>query len=373
MVALAEAAPCPEVSGSLDRRARLPRASRLRRAKPASERSSSHGAQSYLVQHVDEQTKPPMAVFQKAHSPVPALSVARALLVGRQLGRRDRLEPLVRDRLPALDREAVRPRREAGLGPLHGGELLTEILREARVELVLVETGGEARGIVEVGPLVVLVAPEPRERVLDPLALGRQQLTCPIPVHGVSLTAPSPPGIVRGRVIGGQASRTAMATAAARAAHLVVDGEPRIFDDTLAAPLPGDLADELVAPHRDRAEGETRASMRAAMTVGSRYCDDRLNTAAARGTGQCVLLGAGLDSLAYRSTVGGSVRVFEVDHPATRAWKRERLAAARIPVPDGVATCPSTSGATGFSTAWSTRGSTRRARPSSPGSASRST
>jgi len=138
-------------------------------------------------------------------------------------------------------------------------------------------------------------------------------------------------------VIQGQASRTAMATAAARAAHLVVDGEPKIFEDTLAAPLLGDLAEELVASHRDRADRETRASMRVAMTVRSRYCDDRLNDAAARGTGQFVLLGAGLDSLAYRSSVLGSMRVFEVDHPATQAWKRERLAAAGIPVPDAVA------------------------------------
>ncbi len=34
------------------------------------------------------------------------------------------------------------------------------------------------------------------------------------------------------------------------------------------------------------------------------------------------------------------MRVFEIDHPVTQQWKRSRLAAARIPVPDGVAFVP---------------------------------
>ncbi len=48
---------------------------------------------------------------------------------------------------------------------------------------------------------------------------------------------------------------------------------------------------------------------------------------------QLVVLGAGLDTYAYRTTFGESLRIFEVDHPATQAWKRERLAEAAIPVP----------------------------------------
>ena len=54
------------------------------------------------------------------------------------------------------------------------------------------------------------------------------------------------------------------------------------------------------------------------------------------GIAQYVLLGAGLDSFAYRSPMARRLRVFEVDHPATQAWKRRRLADAAIAVPDGV-------------------------------------
>jgi methyltransferase (TIGR00027 family) len=46
-----------------------------------------------------------------------------------------------------------------------------------------------------------------------------------------------------------------------------------------------------------------------------------------------VVLGAGLDTLAYRVPFGAGVRVFEVDHPATQAWKRRLLAGAEIPEP----------------------------------------
>jgi methyltransferase (TIGR00027 family) len=53
-----------------------------------------------------------------------------------------------------------------------------------------------------------------------------------------------------------------------------------------------------------------------------------------------VILGAGLDSLAYRSPLVGKVSLFEVDHPATQEWKRRRLAAASIAVPEAVTFVP---------------------------------
>jgi methyltransferase (TIGR00027 family) len=128
-----------------------------------------------------------------------------------------------------------------------------------------------------------------------------------------------------------------LATAAARAAHLIVDREPWIFEDRLAAVLLGDLAAELVAVHRDGGQARVLAAMRVAMTGRSRYTENRLAGSRRNGIGQYVLLGAGLDSFAYRSPLASALRVFEVDHPATQEWKRERLAAAAIPVPDGVA------------------------------------
>jgi methyltransferase (TIGR00027 family) len=134
----------------------------------------------------------------------------------------------------------------------------------------------------------------------------------------------------------GQPSRTALATAAARAAHLVVDREPRIFEDRLAARLLGNEADQLVAAHHEARSAAPLGSMRVAMTTRSRYCEDRLLEAARRGVAQYVILGAGLDSFAYRSPLLGRLCVFEVDHPATQAWKRQRLADAAISIPDQV-------------------------------------
>ncbi len=64
---------------------------------------------------------------------------------------------------------------------------------------------------------------------------------------------------------------------------------------------------------------------RAQVTCRSRYTEDRLADAVRRGTGQYVMLGAGLDSFAGRSELAGRVRVFEVDHPATQDYKRRVL------------------------------------------------
>jgi len=141
----------------------------------------------------------------------------------------------------------------------------------------------------------------------------------------------------------GQPSFTALTAAAARAAHLVVDGEPVIFADTLASALLGERAEELLSYHTSHGTHPVLAGARAQVTCRSRYTEDALARAAARGVTQYVVLGAGLDSFAYRSgglAGGRRVRVFEVDHPATQDWKRRALAHARVTVPDGVTFVP---------------------------------
>ncbi len=138
----------------------------------------------------------------------------------------------------------------------------------------------------------------------------------------------------------GSPSQTALTAAAARAAHLLVDHQPWIFADDLAAVLLGKLADEFIGYHRAHGEHLVLAAARAQATCRSRYAEDRLAAAAARGVTQYVLLGAGLDSFACRSPLAGKVAVFEVDHPATQGWKRERLAEAGLPVPDAVTFVP---------------------------------
>jgi methyltransferase (TIGR00027 family) len=132
-------------------------------------------------------------------------------------------------------------------------------------------------------------------------------------------------------------SQTALAAAAARAAHLVVDHEPLIFRDPVAADLIGAPGAEMVGYHRRSGDHIVLAGTRAQVTVRSRWAEGRLATLAAGGLDQYVILGAGLDSFAYRSPLVGRVRVFEVDHPATQRWKRDLLAAAGIEPPDGLA------------------------------------
>jgi methyltransferase (TIGR00027 family) len=134
-----------------------------------------------------------------------------------------------------------------------------------------------------------------------------------------------------------QPSQTALAAAAARAAHLVVDREPLLFRDPVAADLIGEPGAEMVGYHRRSGDHIVLAGTRAQVTVRSRYTERRLAELAADGVGQYVILGAGLDSFAYRSPLADRVRVFEVDHPATQRWKRDLLAAARIAPPDGLA------------------------------------
>ena len=73
-------------------------------------------------------------------------------------------------------------------------------------------------------------------------------------------------------------------------------------------------------------------AMRAFLVARSRYAEDRLKEAVAAGVSQYVLLGAGLDTFAYRNP-HTQLRVFEVDHPATQQWKRELLASSGVAIP----------------------------------------
>jgi methyltransferase (TIGR00027 family) len=131
-------------------------------------------------------------------------------------------------------------------------------------------------------------------------------------------------------------SKTAFRVALRRASHQVLD-EPRVFADPLALAIVGADAGEL----RSDETSQSRISrvMRAFMAVRSRYAEDGLAAAFEEGTRQYVVLGAGLDTFAYRNPFPG-LRVFEVDHPATQGWKRRRLEAAGIAIPESMTFAP---------------------------------
>ena len=69
--------------------------------------------------------------------------------------------------------------------------------------------------------------------------------------------------------------------------------------------------------------------------------EDELAKAFARGVSQYVILGAGLDSFAYRRVdLRQPLHVYEVDHPAMQQWKRQRLAELNIVLPNNLTFIP---------------------------------
>ena len=137
------------------------------------------------------------------------------------------------------------------------------------------------------------------------------------------------------------ARRTSVVAAILRASHQVLDHEPRIFDDPLAVGLvDGSTAEEIRRDRRLLEDPMFRAA-RCLITYRSRYVEEQLREAVARGVGQYVLVGAGFDTFAYRQPEWArGLRVIEVDHPDSQAVKHDLLRRRNIEVPDNVAYCP---------------------------------
>jgi len=110
--------------------------------------------------------------------------------------------------------------------------------------------------------------------------------------------------------------------------------DPVVFRDPLALTIIGAEAASNLHQQISSERDKLNRALRAFMAARSRYAEDHLDAAVARGVRQYVVLGAGLDTFAYRNRHAESgLRVFEVDHPATQAWKRELLGAAKIALP----------------------------------------
>jgi methyltransferase (TIGR00027 family) len=131
----------------------------------------------------------------------------------------------------------------------------------------------------------------------------------------------------------GQASRTAIGAAGHRAAHQVLE-RGSVFNDPLALAILGPDGDEALAFAKEKPE---RRPMRLFIAMRSRFAEDMAHRAAAEGVRQILVLGAGLDTFAYRVKGAEDLRVFELDHPATQTDKRRRLAEARIAEPPHIA------------------------------------
>jgi methyltransferase (TIGR00027 family) len=138
-----------------------------------------------------------------------------------------------------------------------------------------------------------------------------------------------------------QPSGTALRVATHRAAHQLLD-DPIVFEDPLALSMLGqEKAQALQADPSLVDTSRLAPFLRAFTAARSRLAEDELGRAVEHGVGQYVVLGAGLDTFALRNPyAAGSLKVFEVDYPATQAWKRSRLKEAGHAIPSELTFAP---------------------------------
>ena len=162
-------------------------------------------------------------------------------------------------------------------------------------------------------------------------------------------------------------NRTAMFAAVSRGLFRMEETPPWVLDDALALVLVGPVWQELREQVNPLFPGQVVRESRAFVCARSRYAGDRL---AAGAFTQYVILGAGLDSFAWRRPdLLRSVRVFEVDHPASQAWKLERVGDLGLPLSDSQVFVPADFKAGLFGALCARPGSTGASRRCSPGPA----
>ena len=136
-----------------------------------------------------------------------------------------------------------------------------------------------------------------------------------------------------------QPSKTALRVALRRAAHQIFDAPPLVLKDPIAVPILGREFAEDLRKTATRLHKPFSISLRAFLVARSRYAEDTLAAAVAHGVTQYVILGAGLDTFAYRNPYP-TLRVFEVDHPSTQFWKRDLLKKNNITIPPSLTFAP---------------------------------
>jgi methyltransferase (TIGR00027 family) len=131
---------------------------------------------------------------------------------------------------------------------------------------------------------------------------------------------------------------TAVRVALWRAMHVRLDASPHVLDDEIGLRLADPAAGWQDRPDMDPA---FTAGFRASVVARARFIEDLVAEQAGHGTGQYVLLGAGLDTFAQRRPdLASRLLVFEVDQPGTQAWKRQRLTELGYGVPDWLRLVP---------------------------------
>ena len=131
-----------------------------------------------------------------------------------------------------------------------------------------------------------------------------------------------------------KASDTALGVAVLRAVHQLTGAEPKILEDPVIVRMLDETTRHRIEAHPEAYLTPERRVLLSNVLVRSRYAEDQLAEAVAHGIRQFVILGAGMDTFAYRQPAwADKLQIFELDHPASQKAKRHRLGAARIPTP----------------------------------------
>ena len=154
-----------------------------------------------------------------------------------------------------------------------------------------------------------------------------------------------------------RASMTAIGTALMRAVHTRLDrpvliedpwGDRLIVDGERGAMIALVGGEDLDAALRTHPSYGT-------VILRARYTEDALQDAVARGVGQYVIVGAGMDSFALRRRpFAHDLEIFEIDHPATQEFKLRRLETCGVPLPPSLHLVPADLSETRLDTALST-------------------
>jgi methyltransferase (TIGR00027 family) len=132
---------------------------------------------------------------------------------------------------------------------------------------------------------------------------------------------------------------SALRVAILRAAHQLLD-KPLVFEDPLALSILGADGAAFLRSDPSRCDIPRLKGFRASLALRGRIAEDQWAKEQECGARQHVILGAGLDTSAYRNLDRGHCRIFEVDLPAVIEWKRECLRAAGIQEPDSLTFVP---------------------------------
>ncbi len=125
---------------------------------------------------------------------------------------------------------------------------------------------------------------------------------------------------------------SALSVAHLRAAHQLLD-QPLILDDPLALKILGPDGEAALRANPQQYDNPVSAVMRTTIAVRSRLAEDCRQAAQKEGADQYAILGAGLDTYAWRASLPAPATVYEVDLPGVQQWKRERLQAAGMEEP----------------------------------------